>query len=1143
MSQHPPERVINWADASATNFNQWKAYSTEAVVKIVIGASPKQVGGTEPLEIDLNALAEWLPKFGKLTHLYLWNIRGLDALPPLPSGLKCLDVRGCEALETITRLPDGLEKLLLEDCPKLRWFLVPNQLPELMEASLAGSTVLKQERVHAVLRAAPKLGRFDASRIPHLQQVKQWPETLTRIDLNDCCKLMELPVKWPSGLRRLGLSRASQVRTVPKLPSSADYIDLSGTAALVSLPDMEGRARTLFLHGSGVGLRDELLGKSETHNVAAPVFDYLDEINRSGKVVDPEVKVILLGNGRCGKSSLARALEGGKFDPHEPSTHGVRLGMTSMKVLLQGAEEEDSVLVNIWDFAGQSLYHSTHRLFFQSRAVFVICGTDHGLGSDNETDEREDQTCDPEDRLRKEVRYWLSQVESVPGLRSGERPPVIFVRTKSDRDGEPEGDGGATYWQTISDAVKGRPLVESFSAKTGVGLDDLKEILREQIGKVLGSRHRQLLPKSVKKLKDKLRELISKNETEFRASERAKRKASPPFPTLPYFQDPSAGLGEAAAVESFEALAIRFCPGYPLERVTQLLHDGGFFYYSAERLRDRVILDQRWALDGIYALTERGGLLREHLIKGRGRATQTEMAALAWARPVRDGDLPRRIYQPAEQNIFIAFMLACGTCFELLTKAESASRETLFAFPAFFPHELRETAYLEDKPWHKAEWAATEDELRNALCWIGETWGRTADYALTAAVARAETSRACVCLAWKSEKDGSFLGRLELRFFGPRDDGFARHIIADLRERLGLSADESLVAGLGSDRSEVALAEHLGSIEAGREGPTQKLSELSTAEAAAASGLSRSYANRSRPRVCFSYAGSDHGHPGIGELPKRVGELLVTADTSVEVWGYQVASDEAQAEERLSQFTHELAAGDLALVFWSLKYWRSLACMAELMHIYQSPPKGRFPHGRVAAYYYPNSRLTTIDVDSELNHEKVDKFWENELNIRTAKIRTAAESHEQRPNSRHERRIEVREPLKMAWFNFVSNDQAFGGFLANLVDYRLARRLPDTFDIEAQAEKIVADVRLLLEGSAVLVDRAMECWKTGDQDRAVQLVLRLVEARNDGAPGNDPAASLNHWSKLLPAPLLVGARNILSQAPRPKPGGHDGGES
>ncbi len=61
-----------------------------------------------------------------VTHLYLWQIENLKALPPLPARLKCLDVRGCAELKSLPELPEGLENLDVAGCSNL------SELPDVL---------------------------------------------------------------------------------------------------------------------------------------------------------------------------------------------------------------------------------------------------------------------------------------------------------------------------------------------------------------------------------------------------------------------------------------------------------------------------------------------------------------------------------------------------------------------------------------------------------------------------------------------------------------------------------------------------------------------------------------------------------------------------------------------------------------------------------------------------------------------------------------------------------------------------------------------------------------------------------------------------------------------------------------------------
>ena len=114
------------------------------------------------------------------------------------------------------------------------------------------------------------------------------------------------PLAVLTNLTALDLSR-TQVRTFPQF--------------LLALPAL----RTLSLYGTP--LHDfplEILG-------TCPGADCLNAVRAhfadkaQGVALDREMKLILLGNGRVGKSSVVKRLVHGTFDPQEPSTHGIRL--------------------------------------------------------------------------------------------------------------------------------------------------------------------------------------------------------------------------------------------------------------------------------------------------------------------------------------------------------------------------------------------------------------------------------------------------------------------------------------------------------------------------------------------------------------------------------------------------------------------------------------------------------------------------------------------------------------------------------------------------------------------------------------------------------------------------------------------------
>jgi internalin A len=109
----------------------------------------------------------------------------------------------------------------------------------------------------------------------------------------------------------------------------------------------------------------EILGFHPYENCLEAVRSHVAD-QAYGIALDRAIKVILLGNGRVGKTSLVRRLVQNVFDPCEPSTHGIQLVPWDL------AEHGENLRINIWDFGGQDIYHGTHTLFLRSRAVFLL---------------------------------------------------------------------------------------------------------------------------------------------------------------------------------------------------------------------------------------------------------------------------------------------------------------------------------------------------------------------------------------------------------------------------------------------------------------------------------------------------------------------------------------------------------------------------------------------------------------------------------------------------------------------------------------------------------------------------------------------------------------------------------------------------
>lgn len=130
--------------------------------------------------------------------------------------------------------------------------------------------------------------------------------------------------------------------------------------------------------------------------------DWSDLTENSGR----ELKVVFLGDGEAGKSSIiARLLLDGENTLEFPgvSTPGIKI---SHKIY---NTDDREIQVHFWDFGGQEILHSMHRLFLTKRALYVVV-----LNVREDTqDER--------------ARYWLYNLHSYAA-----GAPVLLVLNKMD---------------------------------------------------------------------------------------------------------------------------------------------------------------------------------------------------------------------------------------------------------------------------------------------------------------------------------------------------------------------------------------------------------------------------------------------------------------------------------------------------------------------------------------------------------------------------------------------------------------------------------------------------------------------------------------------------------------------------------------
>ena len=181
-----------------------------------------------------------------------------------------------------------------------------------------------------------------------------------------------------------------------------------------------------------------------------------------------EAKLVLVGEGNVGKTTLLKALKG-KADEapqeHEPTTHGVEIDIHGLR-LPNPAKDGVEIQLNAWDFGGQDVYRVTHQFFFSRRSLYLLVWEPR----------RGVQQCQVED--------WLNMIR----LRVGDDARVIIVSTYSKSGEHLARIDQPVFKQQYGNMIVGFHEVDSLvpDETTGemVGIAELKKVIAEQAAKL-----------------------------------------------------------------------------------------------------------------------------------------------------------------------------------------------------------------------------------------------------------------------------------------------------------------------------------------------------------------------------------------------------------------------------------------------------------------------------------------------------------------------------------------------------------------------------------------------------------------------------------------------------------------------------------
>lgn len=569
----------NYLSSLPPQIHKLKALRVLDLTQNHLASLPSEIGGlTELQELSLvgNQFKILQSVIGKLVALkrLLLSDNALECLP--------LEIGQLTALEILF-----ISNNLIEDLP-----LEIGQLGMLRELRLGGNR----------LSGIPsEIGQLSALEVLHLHnnELILLPTEIGRlIRLRDLGLGTNRLVKVPTeicgfnALERLFLDR-NEIESLPseigqlsalklldlhhnKLTSLPSEIGRLGALTELNLEDNQltglpremgqlSALKGLYLNGNArLELPHELLLVQEWEDAgqekrkakpASPkaILDYYFNRQTQGTRPLNEVKLLLLGRGEAGKTSVSRALRGVSFQKEQAETPGIEIRPWGLEC--PGAEP---VKVHVWDFAGQEITHETHRFFLTERSLYLVVLDGRG------------------GQQMEEAEYWLGHVERYGSHKEGgkmEYSPVIVVLNKWHSPGP--------YEVEKRRLQREHPNIRAFvetDCKKGLGIDKLRETICAVLQQMQAVR--QEWPLTYFRVRQRLENLTTSDEA-------GKRRH---FLTWEAYRKVCAECGvtnqdaQTSLAENLNALGLML------------------YYGDDRRLRDTRVLNPNWVANGLYGL-------------------------------------------------------------------------------------------------------------------------------------------------------------------------------------------------------------------------------------------------------------------------------------------------------------------------------------------------------------------------------------------------------------------------------------------------------------------------------------------------------------------------------------------------------------
>ena len=288
------------------------------------------------------------------------------------------------------------------------------------------------------------------------------------------------------------------------------------------------------------------------------LLKYLESKER-GTARIPEAKMVLLGEPRAGKTTLQKYLMGLPINEKEESTPDIQI--SSWKPFEHDSKDKNKdIKINLWDFGGQEIQYSLHKLFMTEDTLYIIV-----------LDSTKDQSP---------LKYLKFLENYAPNS------PFIIINNYGDAPTSNTLKIDENYLRENYNGREGMPVLKAIFNRISILKASKSEpSFRKIMDEVEATIKRELL-----NLKNLNKEFPKEYQAVKSAIEQEYSKPDKHYITMSYYRE----LCKSLEITDDEELRIAIL-GY-------LNEIGVLRYFKDSPITDRHILNPKWLIDGAYSL-------------------------------------------------------------------------------------------------------------------------------------------------------------------------------------------------------------------------------------------------------------------------------------------------------------------------------------------------------------------------------------------------------------------------------------------------------------------------------------------------------------------------------------------------------------